>query len=68
MKTLQKWNGETDPTRVALLIGLSVGLGIVVHEGFFLLAGAIAIGALTAASVHALHEHARHTHVAHQHR
>lgn len=67
MKTLRKPNGEVDSTRVALLIGLSLGLGIVVHEGFFLVAGAIAVGALTAASVHTLHEHAQHTHLAHQH-
>ena len=25
-----------DPARVALLLGLNVGLGIAVHEGFFL--------------------------------
>jgi len=35
-----------DPARVALLLGLGAGLGIVVHEGFFLVAGAIAVGAL----------------------
>ena len=38
-----------DPARVALLLGLSVGLGIAVHEGFFFVAGAIAVGALAAA-------------------
>ena len=55
MTTLRKQNGEIDSTRVAVLIGLSIGLGLVVHEGFFLLAGAIAAGTLTAAAVHALH-------------
>jgi hypothetical protein len=38
--------------------GLSIGLGIAVHEGFFLVAGAIAVGALTVATAHALQEHA----------
>ena len=49
MKTNDKLYREMDPARVALLLGLSVGLGIVVHEGFFLVAGAIAVGALAAA-------------------
>jgi hypothetical protein len=35
--------------RVALLVGVSVGLGIVIHEVFFLIGGAIAAGALAAA-------------------
>ena len=33
-----------DPARVALLLGLSVGLGIALHEAFLLVAGAIACG------------------------
>ena len=57
MKTLRKMSGEIDSARVAVLVGLSIGLGIAVHEGFFLVAGAIAIGALTATAVHAIREH-----------
>ena len=68
MKTLQKPNGEIDSTRVAVLIGVTIGLGIVVHEGFFLVAGAIGVGALAAAGFHAIHQHAQHAHLAQQQR
>ena len=64
---LRKTNGEIDSTRVALLIGCGLGLGIVVHEGFFLVAGAIAVGALAASATHAIHEHRQHASVARQH-
>ena len=57
MKRNDKFSDEVDPARVALLLGLSVGLGIVVHEGFFLIAGALALGALAVATVHAMQEH-----------
>ena len=56
-----------DPVRVALLLGLSVGLGIAVHEGFFLVAGAIAVGALAAAAANAIHDHAEANRLSHQH-
>ncbi|HAK07639.1 MAG TPA: hypothetical protein DCO65_10315 [Spartobacteria bacterium] len=67
MKTIEKDGGHVDPARVALLLGLSIGLGIAVHEGFFLVAGAIAIGALTVATVHAVQEHSDGARLAHQH-
>ncbi len=67
MKTIKRADGSVDGSRVALLLGLSVGLGIVVHEAFFLVAGAIAVGALTVAAVHAVEEHSERTHLAHQH-
>lgn len=67
MKTIEKDGGHVDPARVALLLGLSIGLGIAVHEGFLLVAGAIAVGALTVATVHAVQEHAEHGRLAHQH-
>ena len=57
-----------DPARVALLLGLSVGLGIAVHEGFLLVAGAIAVGALAATVANMIHDHAesnRMTHLRH---
>lgn len=57
MKTKEETAAAMDPARVALLLGLSVGLGIVVHEGFFLVAGAIAVGAAAAAIANALHDH-----------
>lgn len=66
MKTIKKDDGSVDGARVALLVGLSVGLGIVVHEVFFLVGGAIAVGALTVATVHAVQEHAEDARPAHQ--
>jgi hypothetical protein len=56
-----------DPARVALLLGLSVGLGIAVHEVFFIVAGAIAVGALAAAAANAIHDHAEANRLSHQH-
>lgn len=54
-------DGSVDGARVALLVGLSVGLGIVVHEVFFLIGGAIAVGALAAAVTHAAAGHVEQT-------
>ena len=68
MKTIKRDDGSVDSTRVTLLVGLSIGLGIVVHEAFFLVGGAIAVGALTVATAHALQEHAEQTRPARQHR
>lgn len=67
MKTIDRSSGHVDQARVALLLGLSIGLGIAVHEGFFLVAGAIAVGALTVATMHAVQEHADRARLAHQH-
>ena len=66
MKILRKMSGEMDSARVAVLVGLSIGLGIAVHEGFFLVAGAIAIGALIASAVHAIREHHERTELAYR--
>jgi hypothetical protein len=68
MRTIKRDDGSVDGARVALLVGLSVGLGIAVHEVFFLVGGAIAVGVLTVATAHALQEHAQHVPLAHQHR
>jgi hypothetical protein len=57
-----------DPARVALLIGITLGLGIVVHEGFFLVAGAIAVGSLAVATAHTLHEHTEASRLTHHRR
>ena len=66
MKTIKKDDGTLDGSRVALLLGLSIGLGIAVHEVFFVVGGAIAVGALTVAAAHALQEHAKHAQPANQ--
>lgn len=68
MKNLERDSGGVDSVRLAWLLGLSLGLGIVVHEGFFLVAGAIAVGALAVAAAHAVHEHGEGTRLTHQHR
>jgi len=68
MKTIRRDDGSVDSTRVTLLVALSIGLGIAVHEVFFLVGGAIAVGALTVATAHALHEHAEQARPARQHR
>jgi hypothetical protein len=39
MRTIKRDDGSVDGARVALLVGLSIGLGIAVHEGLFLVAG-----------------------------
>jgi hypothetical protein len=54
-----------NPARVALLLGITLGLGIVVHEGFFLVAGAIAVGSLAVATTHVLQEHAEANRLTH---
>lgn len=66
MKKSDKFYEAMDPARVALLLGLSVGLGIVVHEGFLLVAGAIVVGALAAAAANAIHDHAEDNRLSHQ--
>jgi hypothetical protein len=66
MKTIRRDDGSVDGARVALLVGLSIGLGIVVHEAFFLVGAAIAGGALTLATAHAVQEHAERARSAHQ--
>jgi hypothetical protein len=65
MKTIRRDDGSVDSTRVTLLVGLSIGLGIAVHEVFFLVGGAIAVGALAVGTAHALQEHAEHARPAH---
>jgi hypothetical protein len=68
MKAIKRDDGSVDGPRVALLVGASIGLGILVHEVFFLVGGAIAVGALTVATAHALQEHGEHERPARQHR
>lgn len=66
MRTIKRDDGSVDGPRIALLVGLSIGLGIAVHEVFFLVGGAIALGALSVATAHALQEHAEHVGVVHR--
>ena len=61
MKTSRQKDGEYDSARLAVLLGLLVGLGIAVHEGFFLVAGVVAVGAIAGALMHAIYEHSRQT-------
>lgn len=67
MNGIKKDDGRVDGTRVALLVGASLGLGIVVHEVFFLIGGAIAVGALAAAVTHAAAGEAEQTRPTRQH-
>jgi len=68
MKRTNNTGGGMDPARVALLFGLSVGLGIVVHESFFVVAGAVAVGAVAAVIANAIDDHTEHPGLTHQHR
>lgn len=68
MNGIKKADGSVDGPRVAVLVGASIGLGLLVHEAFFLVGGAIAVGALAAAMTHAAEEHARKTRLVHQRR
>lgn len=68
MKTKDRPYRTLDPARVALLLGVTTGLGIVVHEAFFLLAGAIGVGALAAAIANLIHDHEEGSRLTHQHR
>jgi hypothetical protein len=68
MKTIRNDDGSVDGARVALLLGLSVGLGIAVHEFFFLVGGTIAVAAFGVATAHAIQKHAEQAQPAPQHR
>jgi len=68
MRTKEKVAGGLDPARVALIFGLSLGLGIVVHAGFFVVAGAIAVGAAAAAIANMIHDHEERSGLTHQNR
>ena len=68
MKTIRNDDGSVDGARVALLLGLSVGLGIAVHEFFFLVGGTIAVAALGVATAHAIQKHAEQTRPVRHHR
>ena len=67
MNGIRKNDGSVDGPRVAVLVGVSIGLGLLVHEVFFLVGGAIAVGALAAAATHAA-EHAAKSRPVHQRR
>lgn len=56
-----------DPTRGTLLIALAIGLGIAVHEVFFLIALAIAIAALVQSVTHAANENIARAKWTHRH-
>ena len=56
-----------DPTRATFLIALAIGLGIAVHEVFFLIALAIAIAALVQSVAHDGSENIARTKWTHRH-
>jgi hypothetical protein len=56
-----------DPATMVLLMGLGVGLGIVVHEGFFLVALVIGVIALARTVLYAIKEHGIRVKMAHRH-
>ncbi len=58
MKNSERFYTAIDPARVALALGVAVGLGTAVHEGFLLVAGAIAAGALAATVANSMQDHA----------
>jgi len=66
MKILRTDTGEIDSAKVAVLFGLSIGMGIAVHPAFLLLAALIGVGALIAKLVHAVHQHAEQTRLAYR--
>jgi hypothetical protein len=68
MKRTNNAGGGMDSARVALLFGLSLGLGIVVHESFFVFAGAIAVGAMAAAIANIIYDHTEQSGLTHQNR
>jgi hypothetical protein len=59
MKTNPRFRRTMEPAQVAVLLGLAVGLGIAVHESFFVVAGAIALGAIVVATANAVHDAGR---------
>jgi 4-amino-4-deoxy-L-arabinose transferase-like glycosyltransferase len=68
MNTTRTRSELVDARRVALLLGVTVGLGILVHQSFFVLAGAIAVGALAVATARTIQEHSDSAHLVRHHR
>ena len=66
MKTLRDDRGKIDSAKMAVLFGLSIGMGIAVHPAFFLLTAFILLGLLTTKLVHAVHKHAEQTRLAYR--
>jgi predicted Co/Zn/Cd cation transporter (cation efflux family) len=56
-----------DPATITLLMGLAVGLGIAVHDGFFLVALGIGGVALGQSVLHAIKEHSDQLRMGHRH-
>jgi hypothetical protein len=63
MKDLPKLETRT----VALLTGLTIGLGIAVHDIFFVVAALIALAAPIESAVRWIHEHVTHRTLEHRH-
>lgn len=56
-----------DPTRATVLIALTIGLGIAVHEVFFLVALLLAIAAFVQSTVNALNQSIARAKLTHRH-
>jgi hypothetical protein len=54
MKTVRRGDESIGARQIAVLLGVCVGLGIVVHQSFLVVAAAIAVGALAVATAHAV--------------
>ena len=67
MKKMPIESGKLESVDVVLLLAVTVGLGIVLHGGFFLVAAAIAVIALASAAFHAVHHLAQRRRMAHKH-
>ena len=68
MNTTGRTREPTSARRLAMLLGLTVGLGIVVHQSFFVVAGAIAVGALAVATARVIEEHSANANFVHRRR
>ena len=66
MKTLRDDSGRIDSAKVAVLLGLSIGLGLSIHPAFLLIAAVIAVGALLAKIIHVAGDHAEQTRLAYR--
>jgi len=65
MKALVTETTKLDSARVAVLFGLTIGLGIAIHPVFLLVAAVIGIAALIAVVSHAIHQHGDHKWLTH---
>jgi len=66
MKSLQDASGKIGSAKVAVFLGLTIGLGLSIHPAFLLVAAVIAISALLAKIIHVAGDHAQQTRLAYR--